>query len=580
MEAGRKFRTWLAETHGPQFELVRHFWSDQLANDLISSDQVRRLVITVLAVLGCVGPLVVRLYRPKYAYLQGLDTGDLYLAAVRADRLFFISLSMIVAGLVTVIQWQGLFPSRQDYLALKPLPVRLYQVLVARLLSSLAAVVVVIVDLNIATSFLFPLLTSGRWQSPAFGVRYILAHAMATLGAGLFAFFAIGAVQGALMNILPTRRFERLSVLMQALFATAFLAALPYVIDIPNWYATIAARPHWMSFFPPAWFLGLYETWLGAQDSYFLHLREIAVVGMSAALLLTLATYFACYHRHATRVLEQGLSKSSRGSLLEWAASALLRRFVNQPPEQGAFVFAIQTLRRSRRHKFVIGFCIALALVLALPAIVPSSVAHFRFGESWSVWELESILAVPLVISVVLVSALCYVFQLPSEPQASWVFRMAESGARRDLLASVESLLIVCGLVPVLLLTVPLEVFALGWIPAFAHLELAAVLILLLIEARLADWHKIPFTCSYVPGRRNFWQTMGIYLLLFAILIPAITWFESRLLRPLILMASAAALSVVYFSLRATRQAHWTVVPLLFDESDEPLVGGVRLTPE
>src|SRR5208282_5860538 len=128
-------KRWLAETHGTQFELVRHFLSELLANDLIGSDQVRRLVITVLAVLACVGPLIVRLYRPKYTYLQALDTGDLYLAAVRADRLFFISLSMIVAGLLAVILWQGLFPSRQDYLALKALPIRLYQVFVARFLS-------------------------------------------------------------------------------------------------------------------------------------------------------------------------------------------------------------------------------------------------------------------------------------------------------------------------------------------------------------------------------------------------------------------------------------------------------------
>jgi hypothetical protein len=228
----------------------------------------------------------------------------------------------------------------------------------------------------------------------------------------------------------------------------------------------------------------------------------------------------------------------------------------------------------------VIGFCVALALVLALPAVIPSSVAHFRSGESWSVWELESVLAVPLVIGAVLISALCYVFQLPSQPQAGWIFRMAESMVRRDLLASVESLLIVCGVVPVLLLTASLEVFALGWALALAHLELVAVLMLLLIEARLAEWRKVPFTCSYVPGRRNFWQTMGIYLLLFSILVPTITWFESRLLRPLILLAIATALTVVYFSLRATRQTEWAVVPLLFDESDEPLVGGVRLTPE
>lgn len=575
-----RVRSWLAETHGPQFELVRHFLSEQLANDLISSDQVRRLVITVLAVLGCIGPLIIRLYRPKYSYLQSLDTEDLYLAAVRADRLFFISFSMVVAGLVTVIQWQGLFPSRQDYLALKPLPVRLYQVFAARFLSSFVVLVVVIADLNLATSVLFAFLTSGRWQSPGLGVRYVLAHAIATFSAGLFAFFTISALQGGLINILTPRMYGRLSVLIQALLATAFLAAVPYVLDIPNWYAIIAARPRWMPLFPPAWFLGLYETLLGSRDSYFVQLQKTAFVGTAAAVFLALATYFLCYRRHANRVMEQALPKARGTSLMERSAAALLRIFVKPSAQWGTFVFAVQTLRRSRQHKFVIVFCIALALLLALPAAVPSSVAHFHSRESWGVWELEPILAVPLVIGSVLISALCYLFHLPAAAQDAWVFRLAESAARREMLASVESLLVVCAVVPVLLLTAPLEVFALGWVLGFAHLEFVAVLLLLLIETRLADWHKIPFTCSYVPGRRNFWQTMGVYLLLFAVLIPTITFFEARLLRPLIVLALTIALGIVYFFRRTVRQAQGALVPLLFDESDEPLVGGTRLTPE
>jgi hypothetical protein len=106
------------------------------------------------------------------------------------------------------------------------------------------------------------------------------------------------------------------------------------------------------------------------------------------------------------------------------------------------------------------------------------------------------------------------------------------------------------------------------------------VLLLLLIEVRLYEWHKIPFTCSYLPGRRNLWQSLGIYLLLFAALMPTITYFEARLLHPFDLLGSAAALSVVYFFLRSARRARWRVVPLLFDESDEPLIGAMRLNRE
>ena len=576
MATGKTFRSWLAETRGSQFELVRHFLPQQLANDAVSSDQVRRFVITMLAVLGCVGPLIVRLYIPKYNYLQGLNSGDLYLAAVGADRLFFISLSMNAAGLVTVLQWQGLFPGLRDYLALKPLPVYMYQVFIARFLSAFVILVVVLADLNLATSVLFPFLTSGSWQSPSFGVRYILAHAVATVCAGLFSFLAIVGLQGALMNIVPRRTFERLSVFIQALLATAFLAAMPYVLDIPNWYGNIAAKPRWMFLFPPAWFLGLYEILLGTRDSYFMRLHELAVMGIGIALFLALATYSLCYRRHASRVLEQASPRSSGISLVERLAAALLRRFVRHSPEQAAFVFAIQTLRRSRPHKLVLGLSVAIALVLALQTAGPSMVAHVRSVESWNVRELESILAVPLVIGAVLVSALCYVFHLPSEAQAAWVFRLAESTARRELLDSVECLLVLCGLLPVLLLTAPIEALALGWF-GVAHVALVTVLMLLLIEVRLYEWHKIPFTCSYVPGCRNLWQTIGIYLFLFGAVIPTITYFEAWLLRPFVLLASAAALSVVYFSLRSTRQTQWNMVPLLFDESDEPLIGAVRL---
>jgi hypothetical protein len=577
MTSGKKFRSWLAETHGSQFELVRHFLSEQVANDLFSSDQVRRLAITTLAVLACVGPLIVRLYIPKYNYLQGRDSGDQYRAAVHADRLFFICVSMIVAGLVTVVHWQGLFPSRQDYLVLKPLPIRLYQVFVARFLSSFIILAVVIADLNLATSALFPLVTSGRWQSPAFGIRYILAHAAATLSAGLFSFLAVGALQGGLRTILPPRSFERVSVSIQALLATAFVASVPYVLDIPNWHHLLAARPHWMSLFPPVWFLGLYEALLGEQGSYVLWLRDTAVMGLAAVLFLALATYLLGYRRHASGVLEPASQRLSGKSRFEGLAGKLLGMFVKHSPERAALVFIFQTMRRSRQHKLVIGFWVAIALVLALQTVDPGSVAHFRSGESWGVWEVDSILAVPLVISVVLISALCYVFQLPSEIQANWVFRLAERTSKRELLASVERLLIVCGVGLVLLLTAPIEALALGWPVALAHTSLAAVLLLVLIEVRLNEWQKIPFTCSYVPGRRNFWQTMGTYVLLFGVLIPAITYCESQLLRPLMLLVGGVALSPVYFSLRSARQTHERIVPLLFDESDQPLLGTLRL---
>jgi len=195
-------------------------------------------------------------------------------------------------------------------------------------------------------------------------------------------------------------------------------------------------------------------------------------------------------------------------------------------------------------------------------------------------WQLESILAIPLVIGAVVILALCYVFQLPSQAEANWIFRMAQTSNPRDLLDGVEYLVVFCGLLPVLLVAIPMEAFAIGWALALAHLALVAVLILLLMEWRLREWHRIPFTCSYVPGRRNLWQTMGAYIALFGVAIPVITSFEIRLLHSYVLFGSAGILSLFYLSARSSRREQWRIVPLLFDESEEPLVSGLRLNRE
>lgn len=565
----------MRETHGAQFELVRHFLSQQLAYEFISSDQVRRLVITTLAALGCVGPLIIRLYLPKYAQLQGLPSPDLYQVAVHADRLFFISLSMITVGLVSAFQWQNLFPSRQDYLTLKPLPLRLHQVFVARFVAAFVTFVIVAIDLNLATSLLFPWITSGKWQRPLFGAQYIFAHAAAAVGAGLLVFLAIVAIQGVCLTLLSSHAFERVSVATQAVLITLFVAAIPSVFDMPNWHRMIQAEPHWLIYFPPAWFLGLYERLLGSHDAFFLRLAHVATLSLWTTLAIASVSYLISYRRHAIRILEQARKASTKPPGA--GGSSLSDTLISSSRELAVFSFISRTLQRSRHHKFLLQLAMGLALILAVQSAGPILLSNFRSGRPWEPWQIESILALPLVIGSVLISALSHVFQLGAEVRANWIFRMAESSGRRELLDGGERVLVVWGVLPAVLLALPFEVLAVAWIAALAHSVLAAVLLLLLVEARLRDWHKIPFTCSYLPGRRNIWQIIGLYLLLFAVVIPVITFFEAQFLRWFVLLGAVGPLTILYMTLRLERKKQWTVVALLFEESEESAITGIRL---
>ena len=83
-----------------------------------------------------------------------------------ADRLFFISLSMTVGAFVAAFQWDALFPTRRDYLILRPLPVTLRQIFFARLLSVVLLAVMFVLAVNVVVAFTFPTVSAGRWQQP------------------------------------------------------------------------------------------------------------------------------------------------------------------------------------------------------------------------------------------------------------------------------------------------------------------------------------------------------------------------------------------------------------------------------
>ena len=576
--AQSRLSSWLAKTHATQFELLRHCIVQQGMSDLFpAQEQVRRLIVSVFLLIASIGPLITYIYRDrgKYAYLHHLPDPIFYQSAVRADYLFFISLSMIVSGLIAVMQWHNLFPDRTDYLVFKPLPVRLSQVFIARFLSVFLMVVAVLVGLNVVTSIFFPACSSGRWQFPEFGIRSVSAHAVVTMCGGLFAFFAVVALQSVLLNILSARFFRFVSLAIQITFATAFVASIPYVFNLPN-FAYGQPLPHWTRFLPSAWFWGLRELLLGNSEKEFRDLAQIAVKAFSIVVLLGLLGYIVSYYRHASRALEQS-RRVSRDSIVVRGCRRLGSWFICDLHELAGVAFTIKTMGRSRQHKLILWLAIGAGWMLVINTAGSVLVNHYRTHSQWQVWQLQSIVAIPLILATTVIFGICYIFQLPMEWKANWIFRMAESSHRPKLLTSVENVLILCGLLPVLLISFPLVTFALGWRFALGNTWVLTALLLLLIEFKLSGWNKLPFTCSYVPGRQNIWALVGKYLFLFGFLIPLLTLINVHLLTPIRLFVSVAILATIYWRVRNTRQQIWGIYPLFFDEGEEATVQVLQL---
>ena len=113
--------SWLEQTHGLRFELLRHFLGRFFDSEMVSDpDEVRKVLIGVFAAFASLGLVILQAYRVRYDGLQSLvwSTPALYRHELRSDQLLFIGIAMGVTVLLTVLHWESLFPTLRDCLAL------------------------------------------------------------------------------------------------------------------------------------------------------------------------------------------------------------------------------------------------------------------------------------------------------------------------------------------------------------------------------------------------------------------------------------------------------------------------------
>ena len=162
---------WLEDTHGVQFELVRHFlrrmfdgeWSSSPGQWTIGGD---RRVLAVSAGGPSVGQGGGDSIRNTPSNTISSRSEGLRAAAL-ADEIALLTLLLCVTGLIALLEWQSLFPSGRDYLALASLPVRSRQIFIARFVSVVLFSGVLIGAMNFLPSLIAPVEFGGGWRLDA-----------------------------------------------------------------------------------------------------------------------------------------------------------------------------------------------------------------------------------------------------------------------------------------------------------------------------------------------------------------------------------------------------------------------------
>jgi hypothetical protein len=408
---------------------------------------------------------------------------------------------MLVVGLFAVVSWDSTFPDRRDVLVLAPLPIRARTMFLAKVAALAAALSVTVAAFNGIPSLTWPMNIVPPTRGGLLGMilslaifRSVAAYWITMLAAGAFIFCSVLCVQGLAAQLLSRRQFLRVSSWLQMAAFCLFLSAyfLEPSLATPK-ALTAPENQRMLAWLPSYWFLGLFQTLNGSTHPALAALARRAWIGFPAAVLGAGAMFLLSYFRTLKKIVEEpDIVPGARG--LHW-----LPRFGNSL-ETAVVHFSIRTLLRSRQHRVMLAFYLGIGFAIVVLLVKPMLMRQKMVSD-----QAHALLMVStFLIMCFAVVGTRVVFSLPLAIRANWIFRITEVRGAPAYLAAIRRPLFVLAVAPVWTASAALLLSIWPWRLAAGHLVVLGLWGMILSYICLHEFQKIPFTCSYLPGKSYF----------------------------------------------------------------------------
>jgi hypothetical protein len=470
---------------------------------------------------------------------------------------------MLVVGLFAVISWDSIFPDRRDVMVLAPLPLHPRTILSAKIASAGTVLGLAILTLNFAAGAALSLLLGGI--SRFFIV--LAAYSFTMIAASVFLYGSVLTVQGLMALLLPRRLFLRLSALLQIAAYALFICA--YFLEPSYTYPSAFAAPAFhrmLAWSPPYWFFALFNQLCGNPSPSLAWLSHRAWIGLAVSLAGTIVSLLLCYPRIMRQTVEQpDLVPDSRSSHWKIPFGSRLQTAVIE--------FSIRSLLRSRQHRVVLAFYLGVGFAIAL-VVIRQEGSLLAYPRTLS----PGFLIATIVMMCFAVIGLRSVYALPISLTANWVLRTTQLRSSEPYIAAARRSLLLFAVIPVWLVS---AVFGLLYRPlpqVAAHLVIIALLGFILADLNLLGFYKVPFTCSYLPGKSNIQFSFWIFILAFVPLTVLCAIRELEILsHPFQYLAIVAILSAIATGLWAINRHRSRSAVLYFEELPEDALTSLHL---
>ncbi len=489
--------SWLRSTLERPFpRLVAHFAATIFEGET-AADDAEMGAGGLLGLLAVPGGFLSLMLFDKYSsllqWLRGVRHFNIYTESL-PDKYFFIVFSMAITGAVAVLKWDRILPGRRDYANLAPLPISARRIFAANLLAILIIAGVFAVDVNAASVVLYPFVVVANRGTVGELVRFDAVHACCVMLASLFTFLACFSIMSALMALLPYRLFRRVSLYVRVVIVIALVTLFATSYAVPALVQHLPANPE-VALLPPVWYLALYQSLQGHATPELARLSPFAMravlIALASALLLSALSYRRCFMR---------ISESSGGPLMR--RRAILRlpavfALLKSHFQRACSGFAIRALVRSEKHCIVLGGFAGMGLVAA------SETALSAFAQPKPTIPDADLLSIALILAYFTICGLRFVFEMPVELDANWVFQVILDPDRHESAAAARNVILTVIVAAIVVPSLAVYWMLWDWRVAVLHAAYLLALSLLLTEGLLVGFRKIPFTCSFPPFRNH-----------------------------------------------------------------------------
>jgi hypothetical protein len=486
---------------------------------------------------------------------------------------FLISTTMVVIGLFSVLNWDSIFPDRRDVLVLAPLPVRANTLFLAKMASLAFAMALSVIALNVFTGLVWPAVIFAPHAGVVAACRSVAAYWITISAAATFIFCSVLAVQGMTALLLPRQQFLRLSALLQVAAFCLFVGV--YILEPSLQDPTLLATPEnqrvliWL---PTYWFFGLFQQLNGSMLSGLAPLASRAWIALAIAAFAAGATVLLSFRYTLRKTVEEPDILPSAGKIA-WPQS------FGSSLQSAVLLFTTRTLLRSRQHRVILSFYLGIGFAVALAYI------KFPLGQH----GLSRVVAtgqavVPFFVASILmmcvaVAGVRVVFPLPIALRANWIFRLTELRPASEYSIAVRRSLFMLSVVPVWFATGGLFFCIFPPRIVAEHLLVLGLIGAILVELSMHGFQKVPFTCSYLPGKGNLQYAFWGCLLLVLPLINAGAKLEEQMLH-----SPVGYISIILVLGIVATLARWRssvvarpILGMQFDEAMPPDIFALKL---